>query len=53
MLRRINTYLLRWTMNKYKKLRTWKKAMQMMSPAAVVQPRFWAHWAWVKPAASC
>ena len=26
LLRRINTYLMRWSMKKYKRLRTWKKA---------------------------
>jgi RNA-directed DNA polymerase len=49
--RRISTYLLRWTMNKYKKLRTWKKSMQAMGDAAALRPRYFAHWAWVKPAA--
>ena len=49
-LHRINTYLLRWIMNKYKKLRTWKKAIQSMSNAAASQPRYFAHWAWAKPA---
>jgi len=34
------------------KLRTWKKAIQVMSHAAAVRPRYLAHWAWVKPAAS-
>ncbi len=48
--RRINTYLLRWTMKKYKKLRTWKKSMQAMGDAAAQRPRYFAHWAWVKPA---
>ena len=48
--RRISTYLLRWTMNKYKKLRTWKKSMQAMGDAAALRPRYFAHWAWVKPA---
>ena len=50
-LHRINTYLLRWIMNKYKKLSTWNKAIQSMSGAAVSQPRYFAHWAWAKPAA--
>ena len=50
-LRRISTYLLRWIMNKYKKLRTWKKATQAMAQAAATRPRYFAHWAWVKPAA--
>jgi len=49
-LHRINTYMLRWIMNKYKKLRTWKKAIQSMRDAVATQPRYFAHWAWVKPA---
>ena len=49
-LHRINTYLLRWIMKKYRKLRTWKKAIQSMSNAAAHQPRYFAHWAWAKPA---
>jgi RNA-directed DNA polymerase len=47
---RINTYLLRWIMNKYKRLRTWKKAFQAMRDAIRRQPKYFAHWAWVKPA---
>jgi RNA-directed DNA polymerase len=50
-LRRINTYLMRWVMNKYKKWRTWKKATRALMEAAVTRPRYFAHWAWVKPAA--
>jgi RNA-directed DNA polymerase len=49
-LHRINTYLLRWIMNKYKKLRTWRKAIQSMADAAATRPRYFAHWAWAKPA---
>jgi group II intron reverse transcriptase/maturase len=49
-LHRINTYLLRWIMKKYKKLRTWKKAVRSMGDAVKRQPRYFAHWAWVKPA---
>jgi RNA-directed DNA polymerase len=48
---RINTYLLRWIMNKYEKLRTWKKARQATRDAIARRPRYFAHWAWVKPAA--
>jgi RNA-directed DNA polymerase len=47
---RINTYLLRWIMNKYKRLRTWKKALQALRDVIRRQPRYFAHWAWVKPA---
>jgi len=47
---RINTYLLRWIKNKYKRHRSWKKALQVMRNAAAQQPRYFAHWPWVKPA---
>ncbi|MGD0241463.1 MAG: group II intron reverse transcriptase/maturase [Streptosporangiaceae bacterium] len=50
LLRRINTYLLRWIMRKYKKHSTWKKAIKMLAEAAANRPRYFAHWAWVKPA---
>jgi hypothetical protein len=40
----INTYLMRWIMNKYKKLWTWKKAIQAIAEAAVTRPRHFAHW---------
>ena len=50
LLRRVNTYLMRWLMNKYKKHRTWKKAIRAWSDVVVMWPRYFAHWAWVKPA---
>lgn len=50
MLYRINTYLLRWIMKKYKNLRTWKKALQVMRDAIRLHPTYFAHGAWVKPA---
>ena len=50
LLRRISTYLLRWIMRKYKKHSTWKKAIKMLAEAAANRPRYFAHWAWVKPA---
>jgi RNA-directed DNA polymerase len=50
-LRRISTCLLRWTMNKYKKWRTWKKATRALTQAAARRPQYYAHWAWVTPAA--
>lgn len=49
-LHRINTYLLRWIMNKYRRLNTWKKSLQAMRDAIERDPRYFAHWAWVKPA---
>ncbi|WP_031470769.1 group II intron reverse transcriptase/maturase [Sciscionella sediminilitoris] len=50
-LRRINTYLMRWIMNKYKKWRTWKKATRALTEAALQRPQYFAHWTWVEPAA--
>jgi len=49
LLHRINTYLLRWIMAKYRRLRTWKTALRAMRAALRRQPRYFAHWAWVKP----
>jgi RNA-directed DNA polymerase len=51
LLRRVNTCLMRWMMNKYQRYRTWKKAIRAWSDAAATRPRYFAHWAWVKPAA--
>ena len=50
LLHRINTYLLRWIMNKYKRLGNWKKASRAMRDAVARQPRYFAHWAWARPA---
>jgi group II intron reverse transcriptase/maturase len=50
LLHRINTYLLRWVMNKYKRLRSWKRATRAMRDAVARQPGYFAHWAWAKPA---
>ena len=43
-------YVLRWIMKKYKNLRTWKQAGRAMRDAVARQPRYFAHWVWVKPA---
>lgn len=47
---RINTYLLRWIMKKYKRSGTLRKARQAMAQAAARSLRYFAHWIWVKPA---
>ncbi|GAA0903471.1 group II intron reverse transcriptase/maturase [Virgisporangium aurantiacum] len=47
LLGRINTYLLRWSRNKYRKLKGRKKAQDAWSRAVNLRPRFFAHWAWV------
>ena len=50
-LRRINTYLLRWIMNKYKKQQHLEESHQDAGGRGRTRPRYFAHWAWVKPAA--
>jgi hypothetical protein len=47
LLARINAYLMRWSRNKYKRLRGRKKARAQWEKAVKVRPRFFAHWAWV------
>lgn len=42
---RINSYLMRWLMNKYKRYRTWKKAIRAWTEAAGTRPRYFADWA--------
>ena len=42
---------MRWVMNKYKNRSTWKKATRTLMEAAERRPQYFAHWAWVKPAA--
>ena len=50
LLRRVNTNLTRWLMKTYKRYGTWKKAARAWSDVAETRPRYFAHWAWVKPA---
>jgi RNA-directed DNA polymerase len=50
LLHRINTYLLRWIMHKYRRLNTWKKSIQAMRDAIERDPQYFAHWSWAKPA---
>jgi group II intron reverse transcriptase/maturase len=47
LLGRINSYLMRWSRNKYKRLRSRKKARDQWELAVKLRPRFFAHWAWV------
>lgn len=49
LLHRINTYLYRWMMKKYKAYQTWKRAYKAMRQAYKRKPKFFAHWAWVEP----
>jgi group II intron reverse transcriptase/maturase len=41
---RINIYLMRWLMRKYKKIKGWKKAKRSMVDAIKRRPRYFAHW---------
>jgi RNA-directed DNA polymerase len=47
LLARINAYLMRWSRNKYKRLRGRKRAQAQWEQAVKLRPRFFAHWAWV------
>lgn len=47
LLRRINVYLVRWMRKKYKRLRTFKKALAAWERTTRQYPRFFAHWRWV------
>ena len=47
LLARINAYVMRWIRNKYKRLRTTKKAKACWQRITSQHPRLFAHWAWV------
>jgi RNA-directed DNA polymerase len=47
LLTRINAYVMRWSRNKYKRLRNRKKAQAAWDRAVKLRPRFFAHWVWV------
>jgi RNA-directed DNA polymerase len=49
LLHRINTYVLRWIMAKYRRFRTWTHALRALRAVFQRQPRYFAHWAWVPP----
>jgi RNA-directed DNA polymerase len=46
LLERINTYLLRWLRNKYRRLKGFNKAVACWRRIIAGQPRLFAHWAW-------
>ena len=50
LLYRVNTYLMRWLMNKCKRYRTWKKPTRAWTRVARTWPRYFAHWDWMTPA---
>ena len=47
LLRRINTYLVRWARRKFKRLRSFKKAKRWWHGLIQRQPGMFAHWAWM------
>ncbi len=47
LLARINTYLMRWANQKYKRLRSYKRFTKWWSGILVREPGLFKHWAWV------
>jgi len=47
LLARVNAYLMRWSRNKYKRLRSRKRAEAQWQTVVTLRPRFFAHWVWV------
>ena len=47
LLRRINTYLVRFLRRKYQRLRPFKKALACWQRITGQQPRLFAYWAWM------
>ena len=46
LLKRINSYLMRWMRNKYERLRSAKKAQRVWDEGVRKQPRYFAQWEW-------
>jgi RNA-directed DNA polymerase len=47
LLRRINTYMVRWARRKFKRLRAFKRAKRWWNGLLKRQPTMFAHWAWM------
>ena len=47
LLRRINSYLVRWMRKKYRRLRPFKKAHEAWKRVTSQYPTWFAHWRWV------
>jgi RNA-directed DNA polymerase len=47
LLRRINTYLVRWARRKFRRLRAFKRAKRWWNGLLRRQPALFAHWAWM------
>ena len=48
LLKRINTYLMRWARKKYKRLRGFKRLKAWWKGVTQRDPRLFAHWAWTR-----
>ncbi len=48
LLRRINTYLMRWARKKFKRVRTYRRFKVWWAGLVERQPTMFAHWAWVR-----
>jgi group II intron reverse transcriptase/maturase len=48
LLRRINTYLMRWARRKYRRLRAWGRLRKWWLGVIDREPELFAHWAWVR-----
>ncbi|KZS64452.1 hypothetical protein A4G26_27935 [Mycobacterium kansasii] len=47
LLRRINTYLVRWARRRFKRLRSFKRAHRWWKDLVQRPPALFAHWAWM------
>ena len=47
LLRRINTYIVRWARRKFKRLRAFKRAKRWWNGLLQREPELFAHWAWM------
>jgi RNA-directed DNA polymerase len=47
LLRRINTYIVRWARRKFKRLRAFKRAKRWWNGLLQREPQLFAHWAWM------
>jgi RNA-directed DNA polymerase len=48
LLERINSYLMRWARNKYKRLRSYRRCKKWWLALAEREPTLFAHWEWVR-----
>lgn len=48
LLKRVNTYVMRWARKKYVRLRTWKRFKAWWRGVTEREPGLFAHWAWMR-----